>query len=125
MALLSASSRTSTSRSSVRLRRHRAAPPKPHLGHQAGGAGSRSASALGIDDTLPLQLRLNASPFWIILLLSVGALEHAMIKQAGLGQRQQDALSRDWHKADVSRWDRACPLSGAKRTCREGRSVSI
>jgi hypothetical protein len=31
--------------------------------------------------TLPLQSRPNASPFWIMLLLSVGALEHAMIKQ--------------------------------------------
>ena len=29
-----------------------AAPPKPHLGHQAGGAGSRSAlGVLGIDDS--------------------------------------------------------------------------
>jgi YVTN family beta-propeller protein len=31
--------------------RRRAAPPKPHLGHGAGGAGSRSAHALGIDDS--------------------------------------------------------------------------
>jgi len=30
--------------------------------------------------TLPLQWRPNASPFWIMLLLSVGALEHGMIK---------------------------------------------
>src|SRR5258708_19494789 len=31
--------------------------------------------------TLPLQSRTNASPFWIMLLLSVGALEYGMIKQ--------------------------------------------
>src|SRR5881227_4021349 len=30
--------------------------------------------------TPPLQSRPNASPFWIMLLLSVGALEHGMIK---------------------------------------------
>ena len=37
-------------------------------------------SAPGID-ALPLQSRPNASPFWIMLLLSVGAVEHGMIKQ--------------------------------------------
>src|SRR5258708_5104152 len=31
--------------------------------------------------TLPLQSRPNASAFWIMLLLSVRALEHGMIKQ--------------------------------------------
>src|SRR5437588_5490057 len=31
--------------------RRRAAPPKPHLGDLAGGAGPRSAHALGIDDS--------------------------------------------------------------------------
>ena len=31
--------------------------------------------------TLPLQSRPNASPFWIMLLLSVSALEHGMIKR--------------------------------------------
>jgi hypothetical protein len=42
-------------------------PPKPHLGHQAGGAGSRSAPQRPELTTLPLQSRPNASPFWIML----------------------------------------------------------
>jgi hypothetical protein len=31
------------------------------------------------------------------------------------------ALGRDWHKADIPRLTAICLLSGAKRTCREGR----
>src|SRR6266481_194248 len=80
MALLSASSRTLTSRSSVRLRRHRRtteAPPRP-----SGRRGRNSERPQRPELTaLPLQSRPNASPFWIMLLLSVGALEHGMIKQ--------------------------------------------
>src|SRR5436190_19801117 len=78
MALLSASSRTWTLRSSVRLRRHRAAPPKPHLGHQAGGAGISERPQRPELTTLPLQSRPNASPFWIMLfLLSAPSLHFA------------------------------------------------
>jgi hypothetical protein len=56
LAELIASSQTLTSRSSVSVDGGvAAAPPKPHLGHGAGGAGSRSAHALGIDDnTAPI-----------------------------------------------------------------------
>src|SRR5262249_38717372 len=53
-------------------------PPPPHLGHVAGGAGSRGRGAPGTV-TVPLCLRPNASPFWIMLLLSLGVLEHGMI----------------------------------------------
>src|SRR4051812_41803640 len=45
------SSQLSTLRSSIRFKRHVAAPPKPHLGEGAGGAGSLSASAPGIGDS--------------------------------------------------------------------------
>src|SRR5437763_1454740 len=47
-------------------------PPKPHLGHQAGGAGSQSALGTRELTTVPLCWRSNASPFWITLLLSSG-----------------------------------------------------
>jgi hypothetical protein len=52
--------------------------PKPHLGHGAGGAGSRSPHAFGIDDSTA-QSRPNASLFWIMLLLSSTAFGHGMI----------------------------------------------
>jgi hypothetical protein len=39
--------------------------------------------------TLPLQSRPNASPFWIMLLLSVGALEYGMIKQIAAVEHQR------------------------------------
>ncbi len=50
--------------------RRRAAPPKPHLGDAAGGAGSRGALGARNQRTVPLQWRPNASPFWIMLSLS-------------------------------------------------------
>src|SRR5213080_4723847 len=80
MVLLSASLLTLTSRSSVRLKRcrHRTteAPPRP-----SGRRGRISERPQRPElTTLPLQSRPNASPFWITLLLSVGALEHGMIK---------------------------------------------
>src|SRR5262249_59838002 len=53
-------------------------PPQPHLGHAAGGAESRGRGAPGTV-TVPLCSRTNASPFWIMLLLSLGMLEHRMI----------------------------------------------
>src|SRR5260370_28770829 len=81
MALLSASLLALTSRSSVRLkrRRHRTteAPPRP-----SGRQGRISERPQRPETTtLPLQSRPNASSFWIMLLLSAGALEHGMIKQ--------------------------------------------
>jgi hypothetical protein len=33
--------------------------------------------------TVPLKPRANTSPFWIMLLLSLGALEHGMINAGG------------------------------------------
>src|SRR6266480_4830848 len=42
-----------------------------HLGHAAGGAGSRGRVAPGMV-TVPLCSRPNASPFWIMLLLVLG-----------------------------------------------------
>jgi hypothetical protein len=39
---------------------------------------------------LGLQSRLNASPFWVILLLSVGALEHRMIKHIAVAFNQPE-----------------------------------
>jgi hypothetical protein len=53
-------------------------PPQPHLGHVAGGAGSRGRVAPGTV-TLPLCLRPNASPFWIMLLLVWSRLDNWMI----------------------------------------------
>src|SRR5207253_10533587 len=81
MALLSAFLLTLTSRSSVRLKRCRyrttEAPPRP-----SGRRGRISERPQRPElTTLALQSRPNASPFWIMLLLSVGALEHRMIKQ--------------------------------------------
>ena len=85
--------------SSVALVRRRLPPrPQPHLGHAAGGAGSRGAprarngaSAMqpaGQDPkarvvpgtvTVPLCSGTNASPFWIMLLLVWGRLDNGMI----------------------------------------------
>src|SRR6516164_7531782 len=39
------------------------APPKPRIGHQAGGAGSRKHPWRPSQMTVPLQSRPNASPF--------------------------------------------------------------
>src|ERR1700730_587595 len=44
------------------------APPQPHLGHAAGGAGSQARLVPGTV-TVPLCSRPNVSPFWIMLLL--------------------------------------------------------
>src|SRR5436305_14559655 len=76
MRQLSASSRTSASRSSLRLKRRRyrttEAPPRP-----SGRRGRISERPQRPElKTLPLQSPPNASPFCIMLLLSVGALEH-------------------------------------------------
>ncbi|MGZ9021580.1 MAG: hypothetical protein ACXW3S_16880, partial [Rhodoplanes sp.] len=58
-----------SSRSSFGLSRRRAAPPKPHLGHRAGGAGSQSAlCARKNGSTAPMAV--NSSPFRIMVLLS-------------------------------------------------------
>ena len=54
-------------------------PPQPHLSHAAGGAGSRGRVAPGTG-RVPLRSRPNASPFWIMLLLVWGRLDHGMIQ---------------------------------------------
>ena len=59
-----------------------AAPPKPHLGDQAGGAGSPERVQRSGLATVPLHLRRKASPFWIILLLVGARSEHPMIHPA-------------------------------------------
>ncbi len=70
MMQLIASSQALTWRSSVRFSGGVAPPPpKPHLGHQAGGAGSQSAWRSELA-TVPLCWPPDASHFWIILLLS-------------------------------------------------------
>jgi hypothetical protein len=54
--------------------------------------------------TVPLQSRPNASPFWIMLLLSLGALEHGMINAGGTrsgracGKSLQTGLPLDTHE---------------------------
>src|SRR5262249_56742938 len=53
--------------------------PQPHLGHAAGGAGSRGRVAPGTV-TVPLCSRTNASHFWIMLLLVFGKLDNGMIR---------------------------------------------
>src|SRR5262245_55774834 len=63
--------------------RRRSPPlPKPHLGGEAGGAGSRSAIMRSELDTVLLCLRAEASPFWIILLLVSGDPAHPRFKLA-------------------------------------------
>src|SRR5262245_55038384 len=64
------------------LRRRSPPPPQPHLGHAAGGAGSRNALAFGTV-TVPLCSRLNASPLWIMLLLVWSRLEDDPILAGG------------------------------------------
>ena len=60
--------------------RRRAAPPKPHIGQQAGGG--RISERLSVrTSAIPLQSRTNASPFWIMLLLSSGTQERRMIER--------------------------------------------
>jgi len=54
-------------------------PPQPHLGHAAGGAGSRGRVAPGTV-TIPLRSPPNASPFWIMLLRVFGTLDNGMIR---------------------------------------------
>src|SRR5262249_18840396 len=49
------------------------------LGLAAGGAGIPRARRAPGTVTVPLCSRPNASPFWIMLLLSLGVLEHGMI----------------------------------------------
>src|SRR5262249_53454358 len=54
-------------------------PPQPHLGHAAGGAGSRGRGAPGTV-TGPLCSPSNPSPFWIMFLLVGGSLDHGIIR---------------------------------------------
>jgi hypothetical protein len=53
-------------------------PPKPHLGHR----GRRGRIPERVQrpklTAVPLRLRRNASPFWIILLLELGRCDHGM-----------------------------------------------
>src|SRR6266852_2835156 len=98
MALLSASLLTLTSRSSVRLKRRRSrtteAPPRP-----SGRRGRISERPQRPElTTLPLQSRPNASPFCVMLLLSVGALEHGMIKQIATCAVRDPARTRLHHR---------------------------
>ena len=52
-----------SSRSSFGLSRRRAAPPKPHLGHRAGGAGSQSAlCARKNGSTAPMAVKFKSFP---------------------------------------------------------------
>jgi hypothetical protein len=76
-----------------------AAPPKPRVGHEASGAGSLGAFRARVS-TVPLQSRSNASHFWIMLLLSLGAFEHEMIE---VGRRLQsyDAVIVEFSRARV------------------------
>src|SRR6266478_8016093 len=61
------------------VRRRSPPPPQPHLGHAAGGAGSRARLAPGTV-TVPLCSQTKASPFWIMLLLVLGRLDNGMIR---------------------------------------------
>src|SRR5262249_53210433 len=69
----------------IKILRSVKAASTPHhrspISAMTGGAGSRKRPQRPALTTLPLQSRPNASPFWIMLLLSVGALEYGMIKQ--------------------------------------------
>jgi hypothetical protein len=72
---------TLTSRSSVRLKRRRRRTTEAPL-RPSGRRGRISERPQRPESmTVPLQSRPNATPFWIMLLLSVGVLEHGMIKQ--------------------------------------------
>jgi hypothetical protein len=81
---------------------HRRHPPKPHLSEEAGGAAeAQPAPELA---TVPLCLREEASPFWIILLLVEGDPEHPRIKLAAPGlPRRRRPMSAFGGKADMAR----------------------
>src|SRR5262249_54990232 len=83
-------------------------PPQPHLGHAAGGAESRGRVARPEWSRVPLSSRTNASPFWIMLLLSLGVLEHRMIDAGRTRGRAPD------HDLGV----RSSNLFGRARSCR-------
>jgi hypothetical protein len=70
-ALPRASSQILTLRSSIRFAAG-AAPPKPHIGTEAGGAGSQSSKGLQEHTTLMLQPPMIASPFCLPLCSSSG-----------------------------------------------------
>src|SRR3954471_24946610 len=55
------------------LWRRCAAPPKPHPGQQAGGGRIPGRLYRPDSTTVPLQWPMNASSFWRMLLLSLGA----------------------------------------------------
>src|SRR5258705_8849272 len=110
MALLSASLLTLTSRSSVWLkrRRHRTteAPPRPS-GRR--GRISERPQRPGLA-TLPLQSRPNASAFWVMLFLSVGALEHGMIKKIAAPPQSRSVFAyarqaESWRTVARTRWE--------------------
>jgi hypothetical protein len=85
------------------VRRPSPPPPKPHLSEEAGGAGSRSAASAPELDTVPLCLREEASPFWIILLLVEGDPEHPRIKLAAPElQKKALTMSAFGGKADIA-----------------------
>src|SRR5262249_6538241 len=85
------------------VRRRSPPPPQPHLGHAAGGAESRGRGAPGTV-TVPLCSRPNASPFWIMLLLVWGRLDHRMIRLRGgdsssfeaIGNRHAPTCAAPW-----------------------------
>jgi hypothetical protein len=87
-------------------RRTTEAPPRPS--GQRGGIPERPQRPKF--RTLPLQSQSKASPFWIMLLLSVGGLEHGTIKQIlaapqstrlriwGVGGSNPSGRARTWPK---------------------------
>src|SRR5262249_13815450 len=83
-------------------------PPQPHLGHAAGGAESRGRVARPEWSRVPLSSPANASPFWIMLLLSLGVPEHRMIDAGRTRGRAPD------HDLGV----RSSNLFGRARSCR-------
>src|SRR5262245_60090687 len=110
LAEVTASVQTLTSRSSVRLMaaccRTTEAPPR--RGSRRGRISERpQRPGLG---AVPLQSRSNASPFWIMLLLSFGIAEHGMIDEwqrrteqqtTNLGVRGSNPFGRANDAADL------------------------
>src|SRR5262249_2060371 len=112
---MTASSQTLTSRSSVRLmaasRRTTEAPPRPS------SRRGRISERLTRPEltTVPLKSRPDASPFWIMLLLSSTAFEHGMMDAdrtpGGSGHCSSAGLGPALYAAKYQLMSKCCILS--------------
>lgn len=104
-------------------------PPKPHLGLQAGGAGSPSASARPELTTVPLRKRREASDFWARMLLIGGGSERqpGILRSESKARPVIDVSHRIGSKGGENREDRRGFLAGfpTVRLCLFGSNPSL